>query len=72
MRGAIGVAFEGDCRHGDRRPFGEPLLQIVVFRLAFGQSESPAVVVDHDLDVIRVVERRRAAIECGVVEVPLR
>src|SRR6266498_186028 len=72
MWGAIGVAFEGDRRHGDHRPFGEPLLQIVVFRLAFGQSQPPAVVVDHDLDVIRVVERRRAAIERGIFEVPLR
>jgi hypothetical protein len=28
--------------------------------------------VDHDVDVIRVVERRRGAIEDGIIEVPLR
>ena len=53
-------------------PCGEPLFQIVIFRLAFGQAEPPAVIVDHDGDVIRVVEGRRAAIERGIVEVPLR
>jgi hypothetical protein len=31
----------------------------------------PPVVVNNDLDVIRVVEGRRAAFERGVVEVPL-
>ena len=36
------------------------------------QAEPPAVIVDHDGDVIRIVESRRAAIERGVVEVPLR
>src|SRR5206468_6950809 len=72
VRSAVGVAFEGDRRHADDRPSGEPLLQVVVFRLAVGQSQPPAVVVDHDLDVIRVVERRRAAVEGGVVEAPPR
>ena len=37
VRRAIGIAFEGDRGHGDDRAFGEPLFQIVVFRLAFGQ-----------------------------------
>ena len=41
-------------------------------RFAVGQPEPPAVVVDHDRDVVRVVERRRAALERRVVEVPLR
>ena len=52
--------------------FGKPLFQIVIFRLAFGQAEPPAIIVDHDGDVIRVVEGRRAAIERGIVELPLR
>ena len=36
------------------------------------RPEPPAVVVDHDLDVVGVVERRRAAVERGLVEVPPR
>ena len=60
----VGTVITGNC--------GKPLFQIVVFRLAFGQTEPPAVVVDDDGDVIRIVEGRRAAIERGVVEVPLR
>ena len=72
MRRAVGVALEGDRGHGDDRGFGEPILQLVVLGLAVGQPEPPAVVVDDDVDVIRVVERRRAAIEGGIVEAPLR
>src|SRR5258706_12583448 len=37
-----------------------------------GQSESPAIIMDHDADVIRVVEGCRAAIESGIVEPPPR
>ena len=72
MRCTIGVAFHGDRGDGDDRNFGKPLFQIVIFRLAFGQAKPPAVVVDHDVDVVRVVERRCAAIEGGIIEVPLR
>jgi hypothetical protein len=71
MGGAVGVALQGDGRDGDRRPSGEPLLQLVVCRLAVGQAQPPAVVVDHDRDVVGVVEGRRAAIEGGVVKGPL-
>ena len=56
MRGAIGVAFEGDGRHVDDGRLGEAALQLVVVRLAVGQAQPPAVVVDHDRDVIGVVE----------------
>src|SRR5512132_36601 len=70
--GAVGVTFQGDGGHGDDRTGGQPLFQLVKFRLARGQAEAPAVVVDDDADMIRVVQRCRAAIEGGVVEVPLR
>src|SRR4051794_5790477 len=70
MWGAISIAFQGNRRHGDGRTFGEPLFQFVILRLACGQPEPPAVVMDHDADVIRVVEGRGAAREGGLVEVP--
>ena len=72
MRRAVGVAFEGDRRHADDGRLGQAALQRVVLRLAVAQADPPAVVVDHDRDVIRVVERGGAALERGVVEVPLR
>ena len=72
MRGAVGVAFEGDGRHGDDGRLGQSALQRVVLRLAVAQADPPAVVVDHDRHVIGVVERGGAALERGVVEVPLR
>jgi hypothetical protein len=40
------------------------------YRLAFSQSEPPAIIMDHDADMIRIVEGRCAGIERGIVEVP--
>ena len=42
------------------------------FAFAVRQAEAPAVIVDRDADVIRVVEGGGAALERGVVEVPFR
>src|SRR5262249_11440731 len=72
MRRAIGVAFEGDGRHGDDRSLGESLFNLVGLGLALSQCEPPAIIMDRDGDMIRVLERRRAAIEGGVVEIPFR
>src|SRR5262245_61322754 len=46
--------------------------QIVVFPFALGEAEPPAVIVDRDRDMIGIVECFRAAIEGGVVKLPLR
>ena len=72
MWSPIGVPFESDGRHGYKRAFGKSLFQFVIFLLAFRQTKPPAVIVDHDGDVIRIIERRCAEIERGVIEVPLR
>jgi hypothetical protein len=72
MRCTVGITFKRDGRHRDDRTFSKPFFQIVVFRLAFGQAEPPAVIVDHNADMIQVVEGGRAAIESGIVELPLR
>jgi hypothetical protein len=58
MGRAVGVAFHSDRGNGDDGPLGEFLFQIVVFPLAVGEVEPPAVIVDHDGDVVRVVEGR--------------
>ena len=67
---AVGITFKRNGRHGDDREFGKPLFQIVVFRLAFCQTESPAIIMNHDGDVIGVVKRHCAAIKRGAVEDP--
>ena len=72
MRRAIGIALESDGRHCDRRKFGQPLFQMIIFRLTFGKAEPSAIVMDDDIDMIWVVERSRASVESGVVEVPFR
>jgi hypothetical protein len=43
-----------------------------VARFPFGQPEPPSVVVDHDIDMIFIVEGRGYALERRVVEVPCR
>src|SRR5580698_1590283 len=70
MGRAVGVAFHGDRGHCDDGPLGEFLFQIVVFPLAVGEVEPPAIIVYHDGHVVRVVEGRRATVEGRVVEVP--
>ena len=68
----IGIAFQGHRGHGDVRSLGEPLFQFVIVRLALGQPEPPAISMDHDADMIWIVEGRCAALEGGLVEVPFR
>jgi hypothetical protein len=53
MRRSISITFEGNCGYGDDRTCGKPLFKIIVFRLAFSQSEPPSIVMDYDADVIR-------------------
>ena len=72
MRRSIGIPFQRDGRDCDRRAGCKSILQRVVIRLAFGKSEAPAVVVDHDTDVIRIVERGCTTFERCLVEVPFR
>ena len=72
MRRPVRVAFHSDRGQGNHGRLGEPLFQIVIASLAVGQREPPAVVVDGNGDVIRIVERLGAAVERRVVEVPFR
>ena len=67
MWSAIGIALERDGRHRDDRRLRELSLQIVVLRLAFRQPEPPSVVMDHDVDMVRIVEGRRATLEALLV-----
>jgi len=69
MWGAIGITFKGDGRHRNGREFGKPFFRVVIFGVTSGESESPAIVMNHDCDMIRVVEGSSAAIERGIVEV---
>src|SRR6266480_4764036 len=58
----VAIAFHRNGRHRDDRSCSKPLFQVVILRLAFGQAYPPAVIVDHDADVIGVVKCRSAAI----------
>src|SRR6266566_1273902 len=67
----ISIAFQRHGGHGDGRSLGESLFQLVIFRLAISQSQPPAIIMDHDADMIRIVEGCCAALKRGIVEVPL-
>src|SRR4051812_20417878 len=71
-REGIPLGVEGDGGHVDDRPRGEPLLESVVAALPVRKAQPPAVVVDDDGRVVRIVEGCRGALERGVVEVPRR
>src|SRR5271166_4805931 len=68
----VGITLKGNGGGGDDRTFGNSLFQIVILRLAIGQTEPPTIVVDDDGDVIRVVESCSGAIEGRIIEIPFR
>src|ERR1051325_5634349 len=72
MRCTVGIPFKRNGGHSDNRKFRKALLQIVILRFAFSQSEPPAVIMNDDAHVIRIVEGCCATLECGVVEFPFR
>jgi hypothetical protein len=72
MRRTVRVPFHGDRRHGNHRTRGQSLLQFIVLRLTLCQADSPAVVMNHNVQVIGILKRRGGAIEGGIVEVPPR
>src|SRR5262245_10941315 len=72
MRGAVGVALQGDGRHRDLRSAGESGLHLVILGFAFGEAETPTVVVDHNCHMVGIVESGSTALERSVVERPFR
>ena len=72
VRRSIGVTFKSDRGHGDDRTLCKPFFQVLILGLAISKPLPPTIVVDHDFDMIRIIERRRTAIERGIIEVPFR
>src|ERR1700719_3121011 len=72
MRCTIGITFHRYGGHSDDWTFSQPLFQIVIFRFAFGEALPPAVIVDHDFDVVRIIESLCATLVRRIVEMPLR
>jgi hypothetical protein len=66
------VAFQGDGRHAKLRRGSQLRFQLVQAWIALGQSEAPSIVMDYDIDVVRIVERCRATSERRVVKLPFR
>ena len=72
VRRAIRVALQRDGWHGNPRSHRQSLLDGIEATLALGEAEPPAVIVDDDRDMVRIVESCRRAGERRVVERPLR
>ena len=49
---AVGIAFKGDCRHGDGWSLKQFLFKGVVLRFSLSQVEPPAIVVNDDGDAV--------------------
>ena len=50
----IGITFKGNGAHSDYRTCGKPLFQLVVLPLSCSKAQPPTVIMDHDVNVIRV------------------
>ena len=70
MRGAVGVALQRDSGYTDGWPRRQSFFQVVKLRLSSDQAKSPAVIVDDDIYMVRIVEGRRAAGERFIIEFP--
>ena len=68
----IEIAGNGDRRYSDAWTREDFLLEVAVLRFAVGDAQSPAIIVNYDLDVIGIAERRCRALERRVVELPFR
>jgi len=70
MGRAVCIAFKRDGGHCDRWAQGKAFIKIVILTLAVGQAEPPAIIVNDDAHVVGVIKGPRAALECGIVEIP--
>jgi hypothetical protein len=61
VRCAIGVTFKGYRGDGNDGKRCQSLFQIVILGLAFGEAQAPAIIMDDNRDVVRVVERLMAS-----------
>src|SRR5690348_3701853 len=65
----VGIALHRTSRCRDNGRFGKPLFEIANFRLAVCEAHQPAIIADHNRDVIGTVEGLCAGLK-GRVEVP--
>jgi hypothetical protein len=72
MRRPVRAALECDCRHTDAGRRCQLLLHRIVRCFTGREPQAPAIVVDRDGDMVRVVERARGSIEGRVIEGPFR
>src|ERR1700733_879963 len=69
---AISLALERDGRHRDFWPFGQLPLDAFQRRIARRAAVTMPIRVDRHGDEIGIIERGRAALECCVIECPMR
>ena len=72
MRCAIRVPFQGDCRTSDIWKCRDLLLQFIIFSFAGLKAQIPAVIVERDMNEIRIFKSLCGALERFIIERPLR
>lgn len=70
VRRPVGVTFHSDRRHRDRWRRCKHCFGCIVSRLAFHETQTPAIIVNHDCDMVGVVEAFRRALLDAIVEMP--
>src|ERR1700730_2490292 len=68
---AVGVAVQRDGRHRNGRQRRQLALELGILRIAVGKTEAMTIAVDHDVDIVWVVERRRRPLETRIVAMPV-
>ena len=67
VRRAVGIAFKGDCRHGDGWSLKQVLFKVVVLRFSLSQVEPPAIVVNDDGEAVCQMSLSKSCAFCSRV-----
>ena len=72
MRRTIGITFKSNRWDGYNRACRKSSFEVIIFPFTFSEAKTPAVIVNHDGNVIRILKSSRAAIKGRIIEVPFR
>src|ERR1700722_1474021 len=71
-RNAVRITIERDGWNLNRGLRRQAALQIGITRIAGGEPVAVTIAVDHDVDIIGIIEGRRGPVEGRIVEMPAR
>jgi len=69
---AVRIAVKRDGGDRNRRLRRQTPFQLGVARIAIGEAIAMAITVNHDVDIVRIIEGRGGPLEGRIVEMPVR